>query len=134
MKGEITPVFFGSALTNFGIEPFFDSFVDLAPSPKAYMALLKETKGEINNPPQIEINPTSDSFAAYVFKIQANMNPKHRDSMAFLRICSGSFERDMDIYHHRLKREVRLSRSYAMVSKSRVYCRYSLCWRYYRCN
>jgi peptide chain release factor 3 len=111
LQGELTPVFFGSALTNFGVEPFFDAFVDLAPSPRAYPA----TKGGDD----ILIDPVQHPFSAYVFKIQANMNPKHRDSMAFLRVCSGRFERDMVVRHHRSEKEVRLSRSYSMVARDR---------------
>ena len=112
LRGEITPVFFGSALTNFGVEPFFDAFVDLAPSPKSYTAFDKT--GE-----EILISPDTEDFSGYVFKIQSNMNPKHRDSMAFIRVCSGTFERDIVVKHHRTNKEVRLSRSYAMVARDR---------------
>ena len=112
LKGRITPVFFGSALTNFGVEPFFDNFTDLAPKPHAYSAEIPS--GEV-----IPIDPVTEPFSAYVFKIQANMNPKHRDSMAFLRVCSGKFGRDMTIRHHRTGKELRLSRSYSMVAKDR---------------
>ena len=112
LEGTVTPVFFGSALTNFGIEPFFDHFVDLAPSPHAYSALTES--GE-----ELSVNPVNEEFSAYVFKIQANMNPKHRDSMAFMRVCSGKFGRDMTIHHHRTGKDLRLSRSYSMVAKDR---------------
>jgi peptide chain release factor 3 len=112
MRGEITPVFFGSALTNFGVEPFFDSFVDLAPSPHPYEATTQG--GETR-----EIDPVDEDFSAYVFKIQANMNPRHRDSMAYLRVCSGRFERDLVVKHHRSKKEIRLSRSYSLVAQDR---------------
>lgn len=112
LKGEVTPVFFGSALTNFGVEEFFDRFVKLAPAPRAYSA-------DDKNGAEVLIQPTDSHFSGYVFKIQANMNPKHRDSMAFIRICSGAFERDMTILHHRSGKEVRLSRSYAMVARDR---------------
>lgn len=95
--GTLTPVFFGSALTNFGVELFFDSFVELAPAPATYCA---------NTGP---VPPEHDDFSAFVFKIQSNMNPRHRDSVAFVRICSGVFERDMTVYHPRLDEEVRLS-------------------------
>jgi peptide chain release factor 3 len=129
LKGEITPVFFGSALTNFGIEPFFDYFTNLAPPPKAYTAIstsntiTKNKKSLSSQGDAAEITfsipPATTYFSAYVFKIQANMNPKHRDSMAFLRVTSGVFERDSTVYHYRLGKEVRLSRSYAMVAKER---------------
>jgi peptide chain release factor 3 len=112
LAGKVTPVFFGSALTNFGVEPFFDSFTELAPRPHAYEAT--DSKGE-----SITIDPVEGKFSAYVFKIQANMNPKHRDSMAYLRVCSGRFERDMVAKHHRSGKEVRLSRSYSLVAQDR---------------
>lgn len=112
LRGEITPVFFGSALTNFGIEPFFDAFTELAPSPHPYLA--DDRNGET-----IHVDPADEPFSAYVFKIQANMNPRHRDSMAYLRVCSGHFERDMVVQHHRSGKELRLSRSYSMVAQDR---------------
>lgn len=112
LAGEMTPVFFGSALTNYGVEPFFDAFLDLAPSPRAYQAT-----GSAGNPEVID--PVTTPFSGYVFKIQANMNPRHRDSMAFVRVCSGRFERDMVVKHHRTGKEVRLARSYSMVAQDR---------------
>jgi peptide chain release factor 3 len=112
LRGEITPVFFGSALTNFGVEPFFDSFTELAPPPHAYPA-------DASNGDTVDIDPCAQPFSAYVFKIQANMNPKHRDSMAYMRVCSGRFERDMVVKHHRSGKEIRLSRSYSLVAKDR---------------
>lgn len=113
LVGDVTPVFFASALTNFGIEPFFDAFIHLAPSPKARLAD-KMSGGEI------EIDPIKEPFSAYVFKLQANMDKRHRDSMAFLRICSGRFDRDLVVKHHRLGREVRLSRPHGMVAGERT--------------
>lgn len=113
LKGEVTPVFFASALINFGIEPFFDAFIQFAPSPRAYKAIDDKTKETIL------IDPVEKPFSAYIFKLQANMNRKHRDNMAFLRVCSGKFERDLVVYHHRLKREVRLSRPHGMVAGDR---------------
>jgi peptide chain release factor 3 len=112
LEGKQTPVFFGSALTNFGVEPFFDTFVELAPPPRA-VKVIKE------NGEEKQIKPEDPVFSGFVFKIQANMNPKHRDSMAFLRICSGVFSRDMVAKNERLKSEVRLSRSYSMLAKDR---------------
>ncbi|MBA3722616.1 MAG: peptide chain release factor 3 [Parachlamydiaceae bacterium] len=113
LKSEVTPIFFASALTNFGIEPFFDAFIHLAPSPRSRLA--NKTNGD-----EIEIDPTQDNFSAYVFKLQANMDKRHRDSMAFLRICSGRFDRDLVVKHHRLGREVRLSRPHGMVAGERT--------------
>ncbi len=111
-NGKVTPVFFGSALTNFGVETFFDAFVDIAPHPHARVA---------DTPDGLEeaIDPSEAAFSAYVFKLQANMNPKHRDSTAFLRVCSGRFERDIVVKHHRSNTEVRLSRPHSMVAKER---------------
>ena len=111
LAGEVTPVFFASALTNFGGEPFFDAFIHLAPSPHSRLAN-KISGGDIS----VDIDMP---FSAYVFKLQANMDRRHRDSMAFLRICSGRFERDLSVKHHRLGREVRLSRPHGMVAGER---------------
>lgn len=113
LAGKVTPVFFASALTNFGVEPFFDAFVHLAPSPQPRAVDLKQG-GEAF------VDPVKAPFSAYVFKIQANMDKRHRDSMAFLRICSGRFERDIVVKHHRLGREVRLSRPHGMVAGERT--------------
>jgi peptide chain release factor 3 len=112
LRGEVTPVFFGSALTNFGIESFFDAFVTLAPGPGARPADRTDGSEQL-------VDPIETPFSAYVFKLQANMNPKHRDSTAFLRVCSGRFERDMVVKHHRLGREVRLSRPHSLVAQER---------------
>lgn len=114
LAGEITPVFFGSALTNFGIEPFYDSFVDLAPSPRPRQAIPKDDADS-----EITIEPASSDFSAYVFKIQANLDPKHRDSMAYLRVCSGRFERDEAVKHVASGQKLRLSRSHAMFGGGR---------------
>ncbi len=113
LSGEVTPVFFASALTNFGVEPFFDAFVHLAPAPHARLA-------DAPNGSEIVIDPVETPFSAYIFKIQSNMNKKHRDSLAFLRICSGKFERDIVVQHHRLGKEVRLSRPHSMLAGERA--------------
>ncbi len=112
LSGKVTPVFFGSALTNFGVEPFFDAFVDIAPSPLP--RIVTADSGE-----DLLIDPLKDPFSAYVFKIQANMNPKHRDSLAFLRVCAGKFDREVPVFHHRLNKEIRLSRSHSMMAGER---------------
>ena len=88
MKGELTPVFFGSAMNNFGIEPFLKRFLTLAPQPSAKPA----GSGDVE--------PSKPSFSGFVFKIQANMNPSHRDRLAFIRVCSGKFSRNMEVYHN----------------------------------
>lgn len=113
LEGKVTPVFFASALTNFGVEPFFDAFIHLAPSPHSRLA--NRLDGT-----EVEIDPITTPFSGYVFKLQANMDRRHRDSMAFIRICSGKFERDLVVKHHRLGREVRLSRPHGMVAGERT--------------
>ena len=112
LSGGISPVFFGSALTNFGVETFFDWFCSLAPCPGVRSV-------DMQNGSEKHIDPLAESFSAYVFKIQANMDPKHRDSMAFLRVCSGKFERDLVVKHQRTSKEVRLSRSHSMFGGDR---------------
>lgn len=113
LAGEVTPVFFASALTNFGVEPFFDAFIHLAPCPSARIA----TK---NDGTDVEIDPAKTPFSGYIFKLQANMDKRHRDSMAFIRICSGRFERDLIVKNHRTGREIRLSRPHSMVAGERT--------------
>lgn len=113
LAGKVTPVFFASALTNFGVEPFFDAFIHLAPCPHARLA--NRLDGE-----EIEIDPVTTPFSGYVFKVQANMDRHHRDSMAFIRICSGRFERNLVVKNQRLGRDIRLSRPHGMVAKERT--------------
>ncbi len=107
LAGDLTPVFFGSALTNFGVEPFLNAFLQLAPPPGARMS----TEGLLQ--------PTDDNFSGFVFKIQANMDPQHRDRMAFLRIVSGRFEKDMIVYHARLKHKIRMTRPHRLFGRDR---------------
>jgi peptide chain release factor 3 len=113
LAGELTPVFFASALTNFGVEPFFDAFISLAPCPGPRLA-------DKPDGTEILIDPIKTPFSGYVFKLQANMDRRHRDNMAFIRICSGKFERDLTVKHHRLNREIRLSRPHGMVAGERT--------------
>ena len=105
--GELTPVFFGSAANNFGVQLLLDRFLELAPPPAA-----RESGGKV-------IEPTSPAFSAFVFKIQANMNPKHRDRVSFIRIVSGKFERDMTVIHTRTGERVRLSNSQRLFAQDR---------------
>jgi peptide chain release factor 3 len=112
LAGEVTPTFFGSALTNFGVEPFFDAFVDLAPPPGPRRVDL-EGGGEAL------LDPVTEPFSAYVFKVQANMDRRHRDCLAFVRVCSGRFGRDLVVRHHRLGRDVRLARPTTLVAQER---------------
>ena len=88
-NGEITPVFFGSALNNFGVQTVLETFVDIAPPPGS-----REAKSRI-------VEPEEEKFTGFVFKIQANMDKNHRDRMAFVRICSGVFNRGMSLHHVR---------------------------------
>ncbi len=113
LSGKVTPVFFASALSNYGIEPFFDAFIHLAPPPGKRLA-------DGDNKEEIVIDPLETPFSAYVFKIQSNMDRNHRDSLAFLRICSGAFEKDMTVKHHRLKKTIRLARPQSMFAGERV--------------
>lgn len=106
-NGKLTPVFFGSALTNFGVEPFLEQFLQLTTPP-----LPRETISE-------EIEPVSDDFSAFVFKIQANMNKAHRDRIAFMRICSGKFEKDMEVFHVQDNRKMRLSQPQQIMAQER---------------
>lgn len=107
LAGAQTPVYFGSALTNFGVRLFLDSFVEHAPPPQPYPS----DAGPIR--------PDQPAFTGFVFKIQANMNPNHRDSVAFLRVVSGRFERDMSVAHARTGKSLRLPRPYRFFANER---------------
>jgi peptide chain release factor 3 len=107
-RGEITPVFFGSAGNNFGVELFLESFIGMAPPPTGRSA------------EQREIEPEEPEFRGFIFKIQANMDPNHRDRIAFMRVVSGRFERDMTVQNPRLGRTVRLSRPQKLFAQDRI--------------
>ena len=107
LKEKQTPVFFGSAVTNFGVRLFLDTFVKYAPLPQTYLS------------DEGAIAPQNSEFSGFIFKIQANMNPKHRDSVAFLRICSGRFERGMDLIHTQSGKTLRLLRPYKPFANER---------------
>ena len=106
--GKLSPTFFGSAMTNFGIEPFLDGFLEMAPEP----APRATTDGEIT--------PDDPRFSGYVFKIQANMDPKHRDRIVFLRVCSGRFERGMTVLHPRSGKSIRLATPQQFLAQERT--------------
>jgi peptide chain release factor 3 len=106
--GEVTPMFFGSALTNFGLPQFLDAFVEMMPLP----APRETDKGPIA--------PDDERFTAFVFKIQANMDRAHRDRMAFLRVCSGKYDRGMKLRHVRLGREIRLTNPTQFMAQDRT--------------
>jgi peptide chain release factor 3 len=105
--GQMTPVFFGSAMTNFGVELFLEAFLDYAlkPGPRT------STSGDIL--------PTYEDFSGFVFKLQANMDPRHRDRVAFVRVCSGKFEKDMVVNHARSGKNVRLSHPQKLFGQGR---------------
>ncbi|WP_040952881.1 peptide chain release factor 3 [Gorillibacterium massiliense] len=106
-NGELTPVFFGSAINNFGVQTFLENFLDLAPKPVS-----RKTEAG-------EVEPTANTFSGYVFKIQANMNPAHRDRIAFLRIVSGKFERGMTVKHVRVGKEIKLAQPQQFLAQDR---------------
>lgn len=106
-RGKMTPMFFGSAMTNFGVELFLNAFLDYALKPGPHVS----SKGDIE--------PTYPDFSGFVFKLQANMDPKHRDRVAFVRVCSGKFEKDMTVSHARTGKQVRLSRPQKLFAQDR---------------
>jgi peptide chain release factor 3 len=110
--GRVIPVFYGSAVNNFGVEPFLRALIELAPPPSPRHA---KTNGE-----DYELEPTDTNFTGFVFKIQANMDKRHRDRLAFMRITSGVFEKDMVVHHARLGREVRMTRPHRLFAQERV--------------
>jgi peptide chain release factor 3 len=107
LNGQLSPVFFGSALTNFGVEPFLKSFLELTMPP-----LPRQAEEGV-------VDPFEDNFSAFVFKIQANMNKAHRDRIAFMRICSGRFQRDTEYFHMQGGKTLRLAQPQQMMAESR---------------
>jgi len=107
-SGKLSPVFFGSALNNFGIETFLESFLRMTTAP-----LPRRAEGDV-------VYPEDDRFSAFVFKIQANMNKAHRDRIAFMRICSGKFERGENYWHVQGERELKLSQPQQMMAQERA--------------
>ncbi len=107
LAGQLTPVFFGSAVNNFGVQLLLDAFLELAPPPRPRSAEKRE------------VVPLESGFSGFIFKIQANMDPKHRDRLAFVRVCSGRFERDMSVVHTRTGRKLRLSSSHKLFGRDR---------------
>jgi peptide chain release factor 3 len=105
--GKMTPVFFGSAMTNFGVQLFLDNFLKYALKPEARNSSLGK------------LEPTYQDFTGFVFKLQANMDPKHRDRVAFVRVCTGKFEKDMTVNHARTGKIVRLSRPQKLFAQGR---------------
>jgi peptide chain release factor 3 len=107
LAGRTTPVFFGSGINNFGVQLLLDGFLKHSPPPKPRVMA------------GVEICPTHPHFSGFIFKIQANMDPKHRDRIAFIRVCSGKFERDMTVIHSRSEKKVRLSSSHKLFGNER---------------
>ncbi len=107
LNGSQTPVFFGSAINNFGVKEMLDAFVEMAPHPAVRAAVSRE------------VSPYESSFSGFTFKIQANMNPAHRDRIAFVRICSGKFNRGMKVVHHRIGKEVTLANATVFKAQDR---------------
>ncbi|MGP1588620.1 MAG: peptide chain release factor 3 [Oribacterium sp.] len=106
-RGDLTPVFFGSALTNFGVQTFLEHFLRMTQTPLPRIS------------DQGIVDPVKESFSAFVFKIQANMDPRHRDRVAFMRICSGAFEAGMEVNHVQGGRKVKLSQPTQMMADER---------------
>jgi peptide chain release factor 3 len=107
LKGNQTPVFFGSALNNFGVQELLDDFVKVSPPP-----ISRATESRV-------VSPYEKDFSGFAFKIQANMDPAHRDRIAFVRICSGKFSRGMKVMHHRLGKEITLANATIFMAQDR---------------
>jgi peptide chain release factor 3 len=107
LKGEQTPVFFGSAINNFGVEMLLKKFCEVAPKPQPRQALERK------------VEPQEPKFSGFIFKIQANMDARHRDRIAFLRICSGKFSKGMDAYHVRLKKKFKVGGTFQFLASER---------------
>jgi len=107
LRGELTPVFFGSAINNFGVQELLDYFVEYAPGPQPHETATRR------------VDPDEDKFTGFVFKIQANMDPQHRDRIAFLRICSGSYRKGMKMRHVRIGRDVQIANALTFLAAER---------------
>jgi peptide chain release factor 3 len=108
LQGIVAPVFFGSAVNNFGVKEMLDTFIRIAPTPEP-----RETSIAT------EIKPTDDKFSGFIFKIHANLDPRHRDRIAFLRVCSGRFERNKNYHHVRLDKDVRFNAPYSFMARQK---------------
>jgi len=141
LHDKTTPVFFGSAINNFGVQLLLDGFLKHAPAPKGRNAYVADgasdsinADGKASPPPHVGgyaaqdnppahvggyVAPENPAFSGFIFKIQANMDPRHRDRIAFMRVCSGKFERDMTVHHSRSGKKVRLSSSHKLFGNER---------------
>ncbi len=115
LSEKTTPVFFGSAINNFGVQLLLDGFLKHAPEPKGRFG----ANGDAKEGDENFVAPENPAFSGFIFKIQANMDPRHRDRIAFLRVCSGKFERDMTVHHSRSGKKVRLSSSHKLFGNER---------------
>ena len=109
LKGSQTPVFFGSAINNFGVRELLDTFVEIAPGP-----LPRATATRV-------VSPQEEAFCGFIFKIQANMDPAHRDRIAFLRICAGRFRRGMRVHHHRIGKDILIANPIIFMAQDRAF-------------
>ena len=107
LNGKVAPVFFGSAINNFGVKELLDTFIKIAPVPRS-----RETSAKT-------VDVSDEKFSGFIFKIHANLDPKHRDRIAFLRVCSGRFERNKYFHHVRLDRDLRFSNPYSFLARSK---------------
>ncbi|HHO69413.1 MAG TPA: peptide chain release factor 3, partial [Gammaproteobacteria bacterium] len=107
LRGELTPVFFGSAINNFGVQELLDYFVEYAPAPLARATTTRE------------VDPLEDKLTGFVFKIQANMDPQHRDRIAFFRVCSGRYKKGMKMRHVRIGRDVQVANALTFLASDR---------------
>ncbi len=107
LAGQVAPVFFGSAINNFGVREMLDTFIRIAPSPRSRVTTART------------VDAQEDKFSGFVFKIHANLDPKHRDRIAFLRVCSGKFERNKYYHHVRLDKDVRFSNPYSFLAREK---------------
>jgi peptide chain release factor 3 len=110
----MTPVYFGSAINNFGIKELLDDFAKFAPEPKPRQAHERL------------VNPREEAFSGFVFKIQANMDPKHRDRIAFMRVCSGTYKKGMKLTHLRLDKEVQIANALTFMAGDRTHADFAL--------
>jgi peptide chain release factor 3 len=107
LQGKVAPVFFGSAVNNFGVKEMLDTFIRIAPVPRS-----RETSKRV-------VAVDEDNFSGFIFKIHANLDPKHRDRIAFMRVCSGRFERNKYYHHVRLDKDMRFSNPYSFMARSK---------------
>jgi peptide chain release factor 3 len=116
LRGEISPIFWGSAMTNFGVEPLLSFLADHAAQPAPRTAMTAQPK---KTPEAIIVEPGDEAFTGFIFKIQANMNPRHRDRVAFMRVVSGRFKRGMDVRIGRNAEKLRLAKPHTFMAQER---------------